>query len=54
MAAIMASIRAIDETVRRLWARGIPGHRDLDVAMRSLGCAARYSALKSGGRTSIP
>jgi acetyltransferase len=44
------SLPAIDEAVRRLQARGIPAHRDLDVAIRSLGCAARYSAVRKRAR----
>jgi acyl-CoA synthetase (NDP forming) len=42
------SLQAIDEAVRRLQARGISAHGDLDVAIRSLGCAARYSAVRAG------
>lgn len=42
------SLQAIDEAVRQLQARGIPAHCDLDVAIRSLGCAARYSAVRAG------
>jgi len=48
------SLQAIDETVRRLQARGIPAHCDLDAAIRSLGCAARYSALRAASAAGLP
>jgi acetyltransferase len=41
------SLRAVEEAVRRLQARNIPAHCDLEVAIRSLGHAARYSAVRA-------
>jgi acyl-CoA synthetase (NDP forming) len=42
------SLQAVEEAVRQLQARGIAAHSDLDVAIHSLGHAARYSAARIG------
>ncbi len=42
------NLSAIQEMTRQLQARGLPAYTDLDLAIRSLGYAARYATVKAG------